>query len=37
MKDLLVFVVGVLAAGVFVPACIMLWLGLIDELKDRRK
>lgn len=37
MKELLVFVVGVLAAGVLVPACIMVWLTVIDELKARRK
>lgn len=37
MKELLVFVVGAIAIGVLVPACIMLWLTVIDELKDRRK
>lgn len=37
MKELLVFVVGAIAIGVLVPAGIMVWLSVIDELKERRK
>lgn len=37
MKELIVFVIGASAIGVLVPTGIMVWLSVIDELKDRRK
>jgi hypothetical protein len=37
MKELLLFVVGAITIGILVPAGVMVWLSVIDELKERRK